>query len=234
MMFEHTSLKIHRAGWPFIGLFAAVTVGLAFLGGPLFALGLLLTGWCVYFFRDPERVTPQREGLIVSPADGKIVAIREVTPDPDLGLDATPRIRISVFLDVFNVHVNRAPINGAVKRRIYRKGKFVNASLDKASVDNERMALVLQMSGGHPYAGQMLGVVQIAGLVARRILCDAKEGDALKTGERFGIIRFGSRADIYLPPGMKPLVVEGQTMIGGETVIADCLSDEAARQGEVR
>lgn len=227
-------MRIHPAGWPFIGLFALLTLLLAYAGWPFFVLGALLTAWCTYFFRDPGRVTPTRAGLIVSPADGHVAAIKEVAPAPDLGLDATPRIRISIFLNVFDVHVNRMPADGIVIGRHYRPGKFVNAAFDKASEDNERMALVVQMTGEHSYAGQSLGVVQIAGLIARRIVCDVQEGAQIKAGERYGIIRFGSRADIYLPPGLQPLVAEGQYMIGGETVLADCKSDEQRRLAETK
>ena len=220
---------IHPAGWPFIALFAGVTYLLHFANGYLFALGLVLTAWCVYFFRDPPRMTPVRDGLIVSPADGRIVAIQQVAPDADLGLSDPLYTRISIFLNVFDVHVNRMPADGIVRFRKYRPGKFVNASLDKASVDNERMALTLQMNDG-----KTIGVVQIAGLIARRIICHAKEGAQFRAGERFGLIRFGSRTDVYLPLGIEPLVIVGQYMLGGETVLADCLSSEPARKGEVR
>ena len=234
MLIMKPPLYFHRAGWPFIGLFAGVTVVLAFLSGPLFVVGAILTAWCFYFFRDPDRITPTREGLIISPADGRVVAIKELVPEPVFGLGDAPRTRISIFLNVFDVHVNRMPADGIVQACNYRPGKFVNASLDKASVDNERMAITLQLTGDHPYDNQRLGVVQIAGLIARRIVCTAKQGDTFKAGERFGIIRFGSRADIYLPPGLVPLVAVGQRMIGGETVLADCTSDEGIRHGETR
>jgi phosphatidylserine decarboxylase len=224
----------NSAGWPFIGLFAFVTFGLAFTTPILFWLGVVLTAWCFYFFRDPERVTPARSGLIVSPADGKVVAVQEVVPDHDLGLGAEPRTRISIFLNVFDVHVNRIPADGIVRSRLYRPGAFVNASLDKASVDNERMALVIQLAGEHPYNNKELGVVQIAGLIARRIICGAQEGQTFTAGERYGIIRFGSRADIYLPPGLPSMVAVGQYMLGGETILADCMASEPARQGVIR
>ncbi len=224
----------HPAGWPFMGIFAAATIVLSLFSGKLAMIGLILTAWCFYFFRDPQRVTPTKPGLVVSPADGKIVAIKEVVPDSDLGLGETPRTRISIFLNVFDVHVNRIPTDSIVRETHYRPGKFVNAALDKASVDNERMALVLQLQGDHPYDGKTMGVVQIAGLIARRIICDARENSTFKAGERYGIIRFGSRADIYLPVGMKPMVMVGQYALGGETVLADATSTEDARQGEVR
>jgi phosphatidylserine decarboxylase len=228
------SSYIHPAGWPFIGLFALGTLGLSMLGWFWFLLGIVLTAWCVYFFRDPARVTPTRTGLIVSPADGRVVAVQTVSPDPSLGVGTGPCARISIFLNVFDVHVNRSPADGTVVHAVYRSGKFFNASLDKASVDNERMAIALSLTGSHSFAGQNLGVVQIAGLIARRIVCTAKLGQELKAGERYGLIRFGSRADVYLPKGLQPLVAVGQRMIAGETVLADCLSAEAARRGEAR
>ena len=227
--------KIHPAGLPFIGIFAVGALALtAWLGVAGFAVGAVLLAWCVYFFRDPARVTPTREGLVVSPADGRIVAVASVVPDADLDLGETPRMRVSIFLNVFDVHVNRVPIGGTVVHKHYRPGKFVNASLDKASVDNERAAIALEMAGEHPYAGQRIGVVQIAGLIARRIICGAGIGERFRSGERYGLIRFGSRTDVYLPPGLQPLVMVGQRMIGGETVLADCLSAEPKREGEAR
>jgi phosphatidylserine decarboxylase len=231
---DNPFLYFHPAGWPFMAVFAGVTVLLSFIGIKLFFIGVILTAWCFYFFRDPARITPVRPGLIVSPADGKVVLIQEVVPDEEFGLGSEPRMRISVFLNVFDVHVNRIPAAGTIIARRYRPGKFVNASFDKASVDNERMGLTIKLDGDHPKAGELIGVVQIAGLIARRILCDAQEGHVAKTGERFGIIRFGSRADIYLPRGVQPLVSIGQYMIGGETVLADCTSSEGARAGERR
>lgn len=225
---------VHSAGWPFIGIAAVVALVLSFFGGVAFLVGLILAAWVVYFFRDPTRITPIKEGLVVSPADGRVVAVADVVPDQDLGLGSEPRKRISIFLNVFDVHVNRSPVDGEVAHVHYRPGKFLNASLDKASVDNERNALALTMSGEHAYAGQRIGVVQIAGLIARRILCTAKPGDKLLAGQRFGLIRFGSRTDVYLPQGMTPLVCVGQRMIGGETVLADASSQEKARTGEAR
>ncbi|MDD3181741.1 MAG: phosphatidylserine decarboxylase [Alphaproteobacteria bacterium] len=225
---------IHPAGLPFIAAAVVLTVALALFGGVPFLLALIILSWVVYFFRDPKRITPVRPGLVVAPADGRVILIADVVPDKDLGLGEDPRTRISIFLNVFDVHVNRSPVDGEVVHTHYRPGKFVNASLDKASVDNERNALALVMNGDHPYAGQKIGVVQIAGLIARRILCTAKPQDKLKAGERFGMIRFGSRTDIYLPQGMKPLVCIGQRMIGGETILADCTSQEPARVGEAR
>jgi len=227
-------LYFHPAGWPFIAIAVGISFLLYFLGGAPFFIGLVLTAWCFYFFRNPTRVTPTRSGLVVSPADGRIVAIQDVVPDNELGLGNDMRTRISIFLNVFDVHINRIPADGKVTHRRYRTGKFFNASLDKASVDNERMAIVLDLEGDHPYAGKSLGVVQIAGLIARRIVCHAQEGQSLKAGEIYGLIRFGSRTDVYLPQGARPLVCVGQRMLGGETVLADFVSTEAARTGEIR
>lgn len=220
---------IHREGWKFIPAFGVVALLLFFLWEPLGWLGLGLTVWCYYFFRDPDRVTPTREGLLVSPADGVVSLIERAPPPPELGLGPEPRTRVCVFMNVFDCHVNRAPIAGTVTKIAYRPGKFLNASLDKASVDNERNALALRLADGREIA-----VVQIAGLVARRILCETREGAALETGGRFGMIRFGSRVDTYLPDGVSPLVAVGQGTIAGETVIADLAASEPARQGEVR
>jgi len=220
---------VHREGYPFIGVFAAVTLVLFLIWQPLGWIGVLLTVWCYYFFRDPERVTPQRAGLLVSPADGVISLIEPAVPPAELGMGTVPMMRVSVFMNVFNCHVNRIPVAGTVSAVSYRPGKFLNASLDKASADNERNSVALEMADGRKIA-----VVQIAGLVARRIVCDVKPGTVLEAGERFGMIRFGSRLDVYLPEGVHPLVALGQTMVAGETVLADLLSAEGPRPGEVR
>lgn len=219
-------VPIHPAGHVFIAIFAFVSLLLALISSTLGWIGLILTVWCVYFFRDPERVTPIREGLVVSPADGVVQKITEVVPPAELGLGEEPRTRISIFLNVFNVHVNRIPIEGSITKLHYHHGKFLNANLDKASEENERQSVQITMPDG-----KTMGVVQIAGLVARRILCDLNEGQSVKTGERFGIIRFGSRTDIYLPIGATAQVIEGQTAIGGETVLADLQSNEDERVG---
>lgn len=234
MSLKTISFKFHPAGNVFIASFAAVTLIFAYFGWFFFVLGALLTAWCAYFFRDPPRVTPIRPGLVVSPGDGVVVAIEEEIPDADLGLGSDSYTRVSIFLNVFDVHVNRIPIDGTIKARNYRPGKFINASLDKASRDNERLALALQMNGEHPFKNKMLGVVQIAGLIARRIVCDAQIASSYKAGEHYGIIRFGSRVDLYLPEGMQPLVIIGQRAVGGETIIADAASTEAARRGDIR
>lgn len=220
---------IHREGYKFISIFAGVTVLLFVLWEPLGWIGVALTVWCYYFFRDPERQTPTREGLLVSPADGVISLIEPAVPPAELGMGDAPLTRVSVFMNVFNCHVNRAPIAGKVVKIAYRPGKFLNASLDKASADNERNSLALEMTDGRKIA-----VVQIAGLVARRILCEVTEGQDLPTGGRFGMIRFGSRVDVYLPDGVEPLVALGQTMISAETVIADLTSNEPRRMAEAR
>jgi len=222
-------VPIHPAGWPFIALFAAGTVALNLFSVALGIAGVVLTLWCVYFFRDPERITPVREGLIISPADGVVKMIDKAPPPKELNMGDKDRWRICVFMNVFNVHVNRIPISGTVTALNYRPGKFLNASLDKASELNERQSLGLTLDGGKDVA-----LVQIAGLVARRILCDVTEGKEMKTGERFGMIRFGSRVDVYLPDGVKPMVAVGQTAIAGETVIADIQAKEPVRAGETR
>jgi phosphatidylserine decarboxylase len=205
----------HPAGRRFIIIgIVAFLIGLVFWRW-LAWLGLLFTAFCFYFFRDPERVPPGRVGAIVAPADGVIVSITASTPPPELGLGPTARWKIGIFLSVLNVHVNRIPVDGTITRIAYRHGLFVNASLNKASDQNERNGMAIRLNDG-----QDMAVVQIAGLIARRIVCDVREGDTVRTGARFGIIRFGSRTDVYLPEGLRPLVAEGQTMIGGETVLA--------------
>jgi phosphatidylserine decarboxylase len=205
----------HRAGHPFIAGAAAIAVAGLAIGHGVFTLGVLLTLFCLYFFRDPDRVPPPHQGVVLAAADGKIVSIAKAVPPPELGLGDTPLWRVATFLSILNVHVNRAPTAGIVSRIAYRPGAYLNASLDKASEDNERNAIAIRLPNG-----QSLAVIQIAGLVARRILCDLREGDAIIAGQRLGIIRFGSRTDIYLPAGVEPLVAVGQTMIAGETVIA--------------
>ena len=217
MRMTDTFIKpMHPEGRKFVAIFAAVSVVLFLIWEPLGWLGLGLTVWCYYFFRDPERVTPQRGNLVISPADGVVSLIEPAVPPAELGMEAVPLTRVSVFMSVFNCHVNRAPVAGEVTQVAYRPGKFLNASLDKASEDNERNGLVIRMDDGREIA-----VVQIAGRVARRIVCWTKPGDRRARGERFGLIRFGSRLDVYLPQGVEPQVALGQTMIAGETVIAD-------------
>lgn len=220
-----TFLKpMHPEGHKFVAIFALTTAAL-FLVFPILGwLGIGLTIWCYYFFRDPKRATPARDGLIVSPADGVVSLIEKAVPPPELEMTSQAFTRVSVFMSVFNCHVNRAPIGGLVSEIAYRPGKFFNASLDKASSDNERNGLRIDMEDG-----RQLAVVQIAGLVARRIVCFSSKGDTLATGERFGLIRFGSRLDVYLPEGVQPMVSLGQTMVAGETVIADLVLEEPAR-----
>lgn len=216
MRMRDTFIKpMHPEGIRFVAIFAAIAVGLFLLSDILGWIGVGLTIWCYYFFRDPERVPPTEEGLIVSPADGVVSLIEAAVPPSELGMPDTPLTRVSVFMSVFNCHVNRTPIEGEIAAVAYRPGKFFNASLDKASADNERNSMRIRMANG-----QDLAVVQIAGLVARRIVCFVKPGDTLQTGERFGLIRFGSRLDVYLPDGVEPQVRVGQTMIAGETVLA--------------
>ena len=206
----------HPAGYRFIaGGVVAFVAGLA-LSAWLAWIGLLFTLFCLFFFRDPERVPPSRAGLALAPADGRVISVAPAVPPAELGLGEAPRMRVSIFLSVLNVHVNRMPVEGTVTRLAYRHGKYLNAALDKASDENERNALAVRLPDG-----RYVAVVQIAGLIARRIVCTAHEGSVVRAGERFGIIRFGSRTDLYLPEGVKPLVQVGQTMIGGETVLAD-------------
>lgn len=205
----------HRTATPFLAGSAAVAVLGLLLWGPLFWVGVLFGAFCLYFFRNPERVAPGRPELVLAPADGRVINVAPAVPPTELGLPAAPVWRVSIFLSVLNVHVNRVPADGTVTRISYRHGAFVNAALDKASEANERNAVVLRLADG-----RALAFVQIAGLVARRIVCDLREGDVVHAGERFGIIRFGSRMDVYLPPGVTPVVVEGQTMIAGESILA--------------
>jgi phosphatidylserine decarboxylase len=214
---------IHPEGYPFIGGFALASLILFWIWTPLGWIGTVLTIWCTLFFRDPVRVTPVREGIVVAPADGRISMITQVLPPAELGLGNQPLTRVSIFMSVFNCHVNRAPVAGRIERIVYRPGAFINAELDKASEDNERNSLVIGTPQG------TIGVVQIAGLVARRIVCFVREGQAIGTGERFGLIRFGSRLDVYLPDGVKALVSAGQTAVAGETVLADFRAGDAGR-----
>jgi len=214
---------VHPEGYRFIGIFALASLVLFWLWSPLGWIGTVLTFWCAYFFRDPRRVTPIRDGLVVSPADGRVSRVTNAVPPKDLDLGERPLPRISVFMSVFDCHVNRSPVAGRIDRIAYRAGKFINADLDKASEDNERNGLVIVTASGR------VGVVQIAGLIARRIVSFVKEGQAIGAGERFGLIRFGSRVDVYLPEGTRPLVAEGQTALAGETVLADLNSTEGAR-----
>jgi phosphatidylserine decarboxylase len=226
---------VHPAGWPFIAVFALVTAILMWIWSLLGLVGLVATIWCFYFFRDPKRVTPSRDGLIISPACGHISSI---TPNVALPVELDQAenkelefTRVSIFLNVFDVHVNRFPIIGKVIQKEYKEGAFVNAAFDKASEENERAAILFETE--YKDKKYEMAVVQIAGWVARRILCDAEEGSIYKTGERFGIIRFGSRVDVYLPKGVNPMVAVGQRMIEGETVLADFASKEKVRDGAI-
>jgi len=230
---------IHPAGYPFIAISAVLMIILMNICSFLGFVGLVIACWCIYFFRNPVRITPVKEGLVISPADGMVQMIVETELPPELH-DAKEEgdtlftkekvTRISVFLNVFNVHINRIPMNGEVKKVVYHPGKFFNAELDKASIHNERSTVLLKPEGQKG----SIAFVQIAGLIARRIICQLKAGEIVKAGNIYGLIRFGSRVDIYLPEGVKPLVTVGQCMIGGETVIADFNSNEDARTGENR
>ena len=222
-------VPIHPEGVKFMILFGLIALGLWWLWAPLGVIGLILTLWCAYFFRNPDRYTPIREGLYVSPADGVVQMITLAPPPPELDMGDEPRQRVSIFMNVFDVHINRSPADGTIVRKVYTPGLFLNATLDKASEDNERMSIRLQSA-----TGKDIAFVQIAGLVARRILSFVEEGDALKAGERFGLIRFGSRVDVYLDDGVTPLVAVGQRTIAGETVIADEQVNEVQRWAEIR
>ena len=217
-------VPIHREGWPFVAIALVATLVVGWFIDPLFWIGLFLTGWVCYFFRDPQRVTPVGDGLVISPADGVVSHVGPVRPPEELQLGSEPLVRVSIFMNVFNCHVNRAPVGGKIVRVAYRAGKFLNAELDKASDDNERNGLVIDHNGTH------IGVVQIAGLVARRIICFVREGENLSAGDRFGLIRFGSRLDVYFPAGTVPKVALGQTMIAGETILADLNQPQAPAQ----
>ena len=217
-------MPMHPEGYRFVGVFAAITVALFLIWDPLGWIGVLLTVWCYYFFRDAKRSVPLGDSLVLSPADGVVSLIEPVVPPEELGMGPQALTRVSVFMSVFNCHVNRMPASGQISAIAYRPGKFVSASLDKASTDNERNSLCIDLPDG-----RKLAVVQIAGLVARRIVCFARTGQSLRGGDRFGLIRFGSRLDVYLPPGVAPMVALGQTMIAGETVIADLASSLPAR-----
>jgi len=226
-MLRSVLAPIHPDGWRFIAAAVLAALLLFWLGvAPLGWLALAVAVWITYFFRDPWRVTPSRMGLVVSAADGVVVAADRVPPPKELDMGEAPMTRIGVFLNVFDVHVNRVPMGGRVKKLAYSKGRFLNASLDKASEENERMAIRIASTEGPDVA-----VVQIAGLIARRIVCTLKEGQEVATGERLGLIRFGSRTDVYLPAEWAPLVVKGQRVIGGETVIADAAAREPQREG---
>ncbi len=210
-----TIVPVHKEGYPFVAAFFVASLVLGWLWDPLFWVGLVLTLWCAYFFRDPERVTPQDDDLVISPADGRVSSVQMAVPPQELNLGVEPMLRITVFMNVFNCHVNRAPVRGRVTTIGYKEGQFLNAEQDKASTDNERNGLVIESKHGQ------IGVVQIAGLVARRIICWTNMNEPLDAGERFGLIRFGSRLDVFLPAGAEPRVSLGQTAIAGETVLAE-------------
>jgi phosphatidylserine decarboxylase len=225
-MLRQTLAPIHPDGWKFIAAAALATIILFILWSPLGWAGLIVTLWMAYFFRDPWRVTPTRPGLIISPADGTIVSLAPAPPPPELEMGAAPVPRIGIFLNLFDVHVARTPVGGRLAATRYTKGRFVNASLDKASEHNERLAIRMVTEEGPDIA-----FVLIAGLVARRIVCQAYQGQRLAVGERIGLIRFGSRVDIYCPPPYVPLVIPGQRTVAGETVLADRLTTESPRRG---
>jgi len=211
---KNAFVPVHKEGYPFIAGFGVATLLLGFFSTNLFWIGLIVTAWCAYFFRDPQRVTPADDSLVVSPADGVVSAVGPAVPPRELGLGAAEMTRISVFMNVFSCHVNRSPVRGRISRIEHRPGKFLNAELDKASSENERNGLVIESPNG------VVAAVQIAGLVARRIVCWAETGGNIGVGERFGLIRFGSRVDVFMPLDATPRVAVGQTAVAGETVIA--------------
>lgn len=219
-----TMAPVHRDGHKFLAIGLGLTLLFFLVWPPLAWILALITIWVAYFFRDPDRVTPLREGLIIAPADGRISAVESVTPPAELGLGTEERVRVSTFLSIFDVHITRSPVAGRISRSLYVPGAFLNAALDKASEENERRAFIIEKPDG-----VQIPVVLIAGLVARRIVSFVHEGDSVGTGERIGLIRFGSRVDVYLPPGKNALAAVGQRAVAGETVLADLQSDEAER-----
>jgi phosphatidylserine decarboxylase len=221
-------VPVSQEGYPFIATLAIGSLILMWLWSPLGWLGFLATLWCVYFFRDPPRVTPLREGLVISPADGRVSRVVNAVPPAELALGDRAMARISIFMSVFDCHVNRSPVTGRIERMAYRAGLFINADLDKASDDNERNCFLIKTA-----SGARIGVVQIAGLVARRIVPFVREGTAIGAGERIGMIRFGSRVDVYLADGGRPLVAEGQIAVAGETIIADLHGGDPGRSYRV-
>ena len=224
-----TIVPIHNDGIKFLAIGAGISLVLFLLWPPLAWLAVLITAWIAYFFRDPPRVTPLREGLVIAPGDGRICAIERVRPPAELGLGEAQRLRVSIFLSIFDVHINRAPVAGRIARSIYVPGSFLNAAADKASEENERRGIVIDTGGD-----TQIAMVQIAGLIARRIVTFVNEGDSVGVGQRVGLIRFGSRVDLYLPPGRDALVAVGQRAIGGETVVADLKSSEPEREARAQ
>ncbi len=220
MQGDRLRIPIHREGWRFIALFVFTNAALFWLWQWAGIAFLPLTVWCIAFFRDPERTPPDGENLLVSPADGVLLPIVEAEPPAELDLGSQARRRLSIFMNVFDVHVNRLPVSGEVIALAYRPGRFINASFDKASLHNERMSLRIRPTGSADPAAD-LAVIQIAGLVARRIVCDIKAGDRVRRASRFGMIRFGSRLDVYLPLSAKIVVKEGSVTRAGETVLAE-------------
>ena len=228
-MLKNFLVPLHRDGWKFVALFAVATILLAQLWGGFWIIGVLATAWCIFFFRDPPRVVPQRSGLVVSAADGLVQEVGMAVPPAELDLPVQEVMRVSVFLSIFDVHVNRVPAEGTIDVVAYHPGRFLSAADDKASDENERQSIAMTLPDG-----RRLAFVQIAGLVARRIVCTLRPEQAVLTGERFGLIRFGSRTDIYLPPGVMALVAPGQRLIAGESVVADLSSSEGLRGGVER
>lgn len=228
-LFKSILPHIHKEGYYFIIVFVVVSILTCLMMKSLIFPCLILTCWCVFFFRDPVRVTPLDDNLVISPADGMVVNIEDTLPPPELELGDNMMKKISIFLNVFDVHVNRVPAKGTITKLIYHPGKFFNASLDKASIHNERQTVLMETEDG-----RNLVFVQIAGLIARRIVCDLEEGNKVEAGERFGIIRFGSRMDVYLPLDVAPSVLVGQKAVGGETVLANLKGNQHKLLGVIR
>ncbi len=231
MNFAGVNFSIHREGFRFIGIGVALAVISSIISSTLMWFFILLSVFVAFFFRNPKRGIPDGDELIVSPSDGTVTAINLEEPPVELGLGSEKRYRVSVFLSVLNVHVNRTPASGKIKQIIYQPGSFLNAALDKASVFNEKNTIIMETNGDQ---NNLIAFTQIAGMIARRIVCDVHEGQEIKKGDIFGLIRFGSRCDVWLPVGVAPIVFKGQTMIGGETVIADTAKkDGQPRTGEI-
>lgn len=231
MSFVGVNFSIHKEGFRFIAIGALATIVFSCFSSTLAWVLFILTLFCAFFFRNPKRTVPNDRNLIVAPADGTVVAVSLETPPAELGLGEEQRYRVSIFLSIFNVHINRLPVAGKVKNVIYQPGSFLNAALDKASVFNEKNTIVMEMNGE---PDNLVAFSQIAGLIARRIVCEVHEGQTVNKGEIFGLIRFGSRSDVWLPVGSIPQVCVGQTMTGGETVLSDVsLKEVSLRESSV-
>ncbi|MDR1391243.1 MAG: phosphatidylserine decarboxylase [Holosporales bacterium] len=212
------NFSVHKEGYRFIAIGGLVSFIFTFFSSFLACICVVLTLFCAFFFRNPKRVIPMNPDLIVSPADGVVTGIAHEIPPQELELEGEKRYRVTIFLSIFNVHMNRLPVSGKIKKVVYQPGSFLNAALEKSSIFNEKNTIVAELEGD---SKSLVAFCQIAGMIARRIVCDVHEGQEIKKGEVFGLIRFGSRCDVWLPVGTIPQVIVGQTMIGGETVLTD-------------